>query len=663
MSSRLGIAVAGLVAVAGIGGAAPPQVRRQYVLDLGRGPTPRVEIDGVERPVVAFGPSGGTQVASGGGPVPARGLLDTPAILPEAWTVDGVQANALILVDGTARNAPAMLVHGSPPHAVTRFQPAEIGKPAQWAIFVVALPRHGAQRRSFGPLVVHAGARLRMSVGIPPEACKVAPPAIVRVDVVDHGRARVAARRRVDPATDCNRWTPVDVPLASSDGRPVRLRFQLRAADPADRERTLAVAIGDPIVASPEAGPPRPNVILISLDTLGAKHLSGYGYPYPTSPHMDAFARRATVFEHAVAHYPTTGASHMSLFTSRVVATHGVRGYLDVLPASIDTVPQAFRRAGYVTAAFTEDGLVSRRLGFARGFHHFHEDPSPVEANQRGAARATFGAAARWIGRQSDGPFFLFVHTYEVHGPYRPSPGHAAAVRPPDLPAPVPDPARLYDAEIHGVDEIVARFLRVLRLAGVADDTIVVITADHGEAFGEHGHRGHGRCLHEEVMHVPLLVAGPGVTAGQRVPTRVGLVDVAPTLLDLAGVSPMASAEGRSLAPALRGQALAPRPVVAEVRGPLGPNGRKPWPDQRTVWVGDAKMIHDETTGEFWFSDVARDPDENRAALPSLPTFGVMKRSLDAYERLRPPVGGAAPGEALATPDVVERMRALGYVE
>src|SRR6185503_10330198 len=151
-------------------------------------------------------------------------------------------------------------------------------------------------------------------------------------------------------------------------------------------------------------------------------------------------------------------------------------------------------------------------------------------------ARATFRQALHWLRERPPEPYFLFIHTYEVHTPYLPPQSHLRVVSSPErLRARPIDKAVLYDAEVRTVDHVLGRFLARMANEGLLDRarTVLAVTADHGESFGEHGHWAHGTCLHDEVMHVPLIFAGPGIRSGLRVRPRAGLVDVAPTLLEL----------------------------------------------------------------------------------------------------------------------------------
>jgi arylsulfatase A-like enzyme len=654
-----GLAVLGVLVLA----RPAPAAIRVHLVDLARTLPPQVELGGVSEPVVAFDPAGRATIGGADTTVPLSGSLKVPLALPDGWPPMQLLANALVVIDGQTRWQTPSIARTPSPVATFTFKPTEAGKPVRLVVIGVIAPAPGSRRRSFGPVTVAPGTHLRLTLGVEPTSCRYFPPTLLRVDAIEGRRSRAVLHRRIDVPT-CDAWEPVDVALDELAGRTVRFRFRLHGRGTVARMRVLTQEIGDPVLEPPPGAHRPPNVILVSLDTLGAKHLGLYGYEEPTSPNLDALAGEATVFDHAVAHYPSTAASHMSVFTSRLPAFHGVRGLLDVLAPRVDTLPRVLRRAGYTTAAFTEDATLEAAMGFARGFHHYRENRSPTLFGTAGRVRHTLGDAMRWLESRPGQPFFLFVHTYQVHTPYTPPPSHRIAVRPELDPNTPPVPAQLYDGEVHYLDERLGRFLRYLRTRGLLEHTLLVVMADHGESFGEHGHDGHGRCLHEEVMHVPLIVRMPGASGGRRVTERVGLVDVAPTILELAGAPPLPNADGRSLVAALRGGAVAARPLVAELQGPLGPMNGVAKPNQRAVWVGDYKAIRDVDSGAWTFADVAHDPTETPLeSLPPPDVLGVMNKTLDWYATITQATGETVVGESVVTPDSIEKLRALGYLE
>ncbi len=326
-------------------------------------------------------------------------------------------------------------------------------------------------------------------------------------------------------------------------------------------------------------GPTR-GYILISFDTLGAAHLGAYGSARPTSPFFDALARRGTLFENAFVQYPSTLVSHTSIFTGLYPQQHGVYPPSYRLSPAIETLPERFAEAGYRTAGHTEGGYMGRDFGFARGMEEF-TDP-PVEHTTD--IEKTFEKGLAFLRRLgAEERFFLFLHTYSVHDPYEPPEPLASMFwsgEPPGPLAELPIPKvnaglltvddrtvdyfeALYDGGIRYADEVLAGFFAELDRLGLGNETTIVITSDHGEEFREHGRFGHTQ-LYPEVLQVPLLVLHPDRTEGRRVPDLVQSIDIAPTLLDLARLPPLAAA-GRSLAPMIGGGRLPGAEVHAEV--------------------------------------------------------------------------------------------------
>jgi arylsulfatase A-like enzyme len=347
--------------------------------------------------------------------------------------------------------------------------------------------------------------------------------------------------------------------------------------------------------------------ILISIDTLRADHLGCYGYPRPTSPFLDSLARRATLFEEVYSQFPSTLVSHMSMLTGLYPREHGVFPPNSVLSPSVETMPEAFQRSGFRTAGFTEGGYVSGRYGFRRGFDEF-------DSRDRGAAgerlvEKTFHRGITFLkGLGPNDRFFLFLHTYAVHAPYDApqryqdlfwnGPPPADAIRPtgPALtrwnmmggrpPQPVIDWLQaLYDAGIRQTDDVLRVFFGDLEQLGLAGDVTVVITADHGEEFQEHGRFNHTQ-LYRETLHVPLLVIHPDASAPVRQGGVAQLIDLAPTFYELSGVKPKGRLAGVSLASRIG------RPSASSSPAPSSsPSAGTAWGEtlggERSVYRGD----------------------------------------------------------------------------
>src|SRR5262245_7793877 len=321
----------------------------------------------------------------------------------------------------------------------------------------------------------------------------------------------------------------------------------------------------------------RPDIVLIVVDTLRADHLGAYGYDRGTTPHLDVLARQGTVFDAAWSAAPWTLPSVMSIMTSRYPSSHRVENDGLKLGADTPTLAETLERSGYATAAFVSHVYVSSAFGFGRGFETFEDfglsrPDYRLEAGMEPRADRVTDSALAWLDRQGRRPVFLFVHYFDPHWPYDPPetfrpPGEAgyhgsldaaydSISRFLDPRQPLPDDYRAfllarYDGEIRFVDEQIGRLLDRLSASERGPRAWVVVTADHGEEFKDHGSMGHGRRLYEEVVRVPLIIRRPGKNGapggGARVSAPVSGIDLLPTLVAAAGAPAPAGAQGVSL--------------------------------------------------------------------------------------------------------------------
>lgn len=317
----------------------------------------------------------------------------------------------------------------------------------------------------------------------------------------------------------------------------------------------------------------RPNVLLISVDTLRADHLGAYGYPLPTSPEIDRIAREGVLLTDAITPVPTTAPALASLLTSKHADGHTVRENFGELPDAITTIAEAFSEAGYDTAAFYGNGAIKN--GFGQGFETFEPFADHWYFRDRAGGRK----ALAWL-KTAEEPWFLWVHFMDPHGPYDSSPPERSAsfeyeetplmlrelprieqnygidVLPKyqQLPehARVVDYVRRYDGEIVGTDVEIGRLRTALEKSGTLDRTLLVLTADHGESLGEQKYFfQHGAHLSDPSVRVPLVFRHPRLPAGTRNETPASLVDVFPTIAALAGVAVPDGLVGRDLSTAL----------------------------------------------------------------------------------------------------------------
>ncbi len=307
-------------------------------------------------------------------------------------------------------------------------------------------------------------------------------------------------------------------------------------------------------------------IILISLDTLSAEHLGLYGYHRDTSPFLDGLGERAVVFDNAVVQLPGTLPSHMSIFTGLYPSEHDVFPIDSVLSEEIPTLPELLKAGGIRTGGHTEDGYVSGRYGFSRGFDEWDDHRVPLWYG----GDTIFVRGLRFLENlTADQPFFLFLHTYAVHDPYNPPKECQSTFWKGAAPADAPPPTSetllahnqglitvspevadyfraLYDEEILCLDRYLERFFADLEGMGILEDTLVILTADHGEEFLEHGKLAHDQ-IYNENLHVPLIMVFPDQKRGLRVPDLVESIDIMPTILELTGLDAPQHISGQSL--------------------------------------------------------------------------------------------------------------------
>jgi arylsulfatase A-like enzyme/Flp pilus assembly protein TadD len=293
----------------------------------------------------------------------------------------------------------------------------------------------------------------------------------------------------------------------------------------------------------------KPNVILITLDTVRADRMGFLGSKFGLTPQLDALASQGVVFEHAYSQAPITPVSHATILTGTYPQYHGIRNFGDRLPPGVPFLPDILHGQGYHTGAFVGSIILDPKNGFASGFERgfdvynagFHRQKTGErrEASMQRRGEVTLGYVLEWLGQQKDGPFFLWFHLWDAHDPYNP-----------------PEPFRSkfpnapYNGGIAYVDSIVGNLLDYLRTQGLYNNTLIAVAADHGESLGEHGELTHSIFLYDSTIHVPLLLKLPGNrSAGQRVSATASLVDLAPTLIDSLGQTPPQSMQGRSLIP------------------------------------------------------------------------------------------------------------------
>jgi arylsulfatase A-like enzyme len=432
------------------------------------------------------------------------------------------------------------------------------------------------------------------------------------------------------------------------------------------------------------AEPRPPNFLLILVDTLRTDHLSAYGYERETTPTLSRLAERGVRFDRAYAAAPWTKPSVASMFTGQYPHRHGVNFVLDPLPPEAVTVAERLSEAGYITAGAVSHIFVAGKNGLDQGFDHY--DSAEAGGHSHVSTTGVTRRAVKLLQGFGSEPFFLFVHYFDPHYEYKRHPEfgfapessgrlrggediHELRAMGSDI---TPEEVRflldVYDEEIRFTDGGIGVLLASLEASGLADDTVVIFAADHGEEFFERGWLGHTRTVHEEVIRVPLVIHVPGDAVGGRaVETPISLASLAPTILDYAGV---AAPEGEFQAPSLRpllagddvGEAAS---VRSEVRYVVL-NRSNPQSEKsafKYALIRDRyKLIKDFETKRFELYDLSEDPGERRnlaAERPELLREMVVELGRTQHRGASATV---APSSELDPRDA-KMLRDLGYID
>lgn len=296
----------------------------------------------------------------------------------------------------------------------------------------------------------------------------------------------------------------------------------------------------------------RPNLILITIDTLRADRLGCYGNSRVETPNLDKLAKQGVLFENAVTHTPLTAPSHASMFTGLYPTVHNVRdtgGF--ILESSHSTMPEVLQRQGWNTAAFVGSSVLKKQFGFSRGFAVYDDEMPKIDPRKivgdyaERRADVVVNKAIAWLALQSAQPFFLWVHVFDPHSPYNPPSPYRENYR-----------GRLYDGEVAYTDRQLGRLFAAVERKSSALNTVIAVLSDHGESLSEHGEYTHGVFLYDSTLRIPFLLSGPAVPKGLRLKQQARVVDLLPTLLELMGQKAPAGVQGTSLVPAFTGKLL-----------------------------------------------------------------------------------------------------------
>ena len=408
------------------------------------------------------------------------------------------------------------------------------------------------------------------------------------------------------------------------------------------------------------------NIILISIDTLRADRLGCYGYKRPTSPTIDALASRGMRFANVIAESSWTLPSHMTMFTGLFPSSHGAVAPRKSINKRIITLTQILKKEGFRTYANTEGGYVNGARGFERGFEIYDDKHKPFIK--------TIHQAQQWIEQtKSDERYFVFLHTYSVHCPYKSPPRYTEMFHINDTEEhddlkgkcgnnyynrmilnaeQVAFISNEYDAGIRYADDRLKGFVDFLEKRNDLEKTILILISDHGEEFQEHGQIGHERTLYRECLHVPLIFVAPNLKPG-IVQQTVGLVDLMPTILDMTAIA-LPDLQGRSLLPLMQGSfdSRQNKPRFSELDRHIR---------MRSVVDGPMHFIFNDRKQSRELYDMASDPREQHNLLDTQPGHAAKyQQLLQTHQKKTNKRFKAATIELDS--EQLQQLRALGYM-
>lgn len=401
---------------------------------------------------------------------------------------------------------------------------------------------------------------------------------------------------------------------------------------------------------------PQPNVVVITIDTLRADHLGCYGYKQIHTPNIDALATESARFERAYTPVPVTLPAHTAIFTGTYPTLSGMHDFSgNKLNATQPTLASVLKQQGYVTGAVIGSAVLDSRFGLNRGFDFYYDhfdfnrlQESNLEEMER-PGNVVADVALDWLEKNHGSKFFLWMHLYDPHYPYRP-------------PAPYSEQYkdRLYDGEIAFADAQVGRLIAYLKAKSLYSNTLIVLSGDHGESLGEHGEKTHGFFIYNATLHVPMIVHLPGTAADQVVPELANLADLMPTVLQALKVEVPPQVQGRSLL-----ALLVPKPAEAtagESRSLYAetflPRLHFNWSELRAV---ETERYHFIEAPRPELYDLAADPGETRNLYTEKKAVGG-----ELQARLKALIRQYSADQELAEkagldPALMERLKSLGY--
>jgi arylsulfatase A-like enzyme/cytochrome c-type biogenesis protein CcmH/NrfG len=405
-----------------------------------------------------------------------------------------------------------------------------------------------------------------------------------------------------------------------------------------------------PVAALAAAGP-APNVVVITIDTLRPDHLGCYGYKQIQTPAIDALASESTRFDRAYTSVPVTLPSHTGIFTGTYPMLSGMHDFAaNKLNPTQPTMASILKDQGYTTGAIIGSAVLDSRFGLNHGFDFYYDhfdfsrlQESNLEEMER-PANVVVDVTLDWLSKNYQKKFFLWMHLYDPHYPYRPPEPFATQYK-----------DRPYDGEIAFADSQVARVIAFLKAKNLYKNTIIVLSGDHGESLGEHGEQTHGFFIYNATLHVPLLIHLPGEGAGKSVAKLVNLADILPTLLATMKVAQPSQIQGENLLPMMEAKAGDSRSLYAET---FLPRLHFNWSELRGVETENYHFI-DAPKPELY--DLSKDPGETQ-------NLYAQKKAVsdEMHAKLAALIRQYSVGQELAQktgldPSLMERLKSLGY--
>ena len=394
------------------------------------------------------------------------------------------------------------------------------------------------------------------------------------------------------------------------------------------------------------------NVVVITIDTLRADHLGCYGYKQIRTPNIDALAAESARFERAYTPVPVTLPAHTVIFTGTYPVFSGMHDFSgNKLNPKQPTLASVLKRQGYITGAVIGSAVLDSRFGLNQGFDFYYDhfdfnrlQESNLEEMER-PGNLVAEIALDWLGKNRQNKFFLWMHLYDPHYPYRPPPPFSEQYK-----------DRLYDGEIAFADVQVGRLISFLKANDLYRNTLIVLTGDHGESLGEHGEKTHGFFIYNATLHVPVIIHLPGGTSTKTVSELVSLADLMPTVLQVLNVEIPTEVQGHGLLPLMAPRkAEESRNLYAET---FLPRLHFNWSELRAVETDRYQFI-DAPKPELY--DLSKDPGETQNLYAAKKAVAEELR-----KRLTTLIGEYSASQELADktgldPALMERLKSLGY--